>query len=214
MAVSLSNGSLVSIATAYAAALVVSAATNAAETVLTVTNTLVSGDVVEFTSGWARANGRLFRVKTPTGGTVVLEGLDTLSTVRFPVGSGGGTIRKINTFTQIAQMLELTSSGGEPQFTTFSFLEQDFETQIPTTTSAQNVAYTIADDPTLPGYAAVKLASETRLMTGLRLSLPSGSTILYNGIFAFDETPTLTKNEVMACRGAIALQNRPTRYLN
>lgn len=214
MAVSLSNGAIVAIATAYAGSLNVTGATNASETVLTVANTLTAGDFVEFTSGWARGNGRIFRVKSPSGTTVVLEGFDTSNITLFPSGSGIGSIRKINTFTQIAQMMEFTSSGGEPQYTTFSFLEQDFDTQIPTTTSAQTIAFSVADDPSLPGYQAVKAAAQSRAMTALRVTLPQGSNILYNGIFAFDETPILTKGQVMVCKGGIALQNRPVRYVS
>jgi len=96
--------------------------------------------------------------------------------------------------------------------TTYSFLEQDFDSQIPTTTSAQSLALEIADDPTLAGYIAIKNAAISRATTGLRATLPQGGMILYNGIFAFDETPSLTKGNLMACKGGCALQGRPVRY--
>jgi hypothetical protein len=212
MSVALPNGIVLALATAYASSLTVTAASNASECVLTVTNTLVAGDLVEFTSGWAKANNRIFRVKSPTGSNLVLEGFDTTSTTRFPAGSGTGSIRKINTWTQIQQVTDTTSSGGEPQYVTHSFLEQDFDSQIPSTTSAQSIAITVADDPTLAGYIAMKNAAEGRALTGLRATLPQGGYILYNGYVAFDETPTMTKGQLMACRGGIALQGRPVRY--
>lgn len=212
MSVSLPNGVTLAVATAYASSLSVTAASNAAEAVLTVTNTLVAGDLVEFTSGWSRANSRIFRVKSPTSANLVLEGLDTTSVTLFPVGSGGGTIRKINTWTQISQIMNCTSSGGEPQYQTYSFLEQDFDSQIPTTTSAQSIALEIGDDPALAGYQALKAVALTRAPTALRASLPAGGVILYNGIYAFDETPSLTKGNLMAVKAGIALQNRPVRY--
>lgn len=212
MAVALPNGVTLAIATAYATALTVTAASSASETLLTVTNTLAVGDFVEFVSGWSRANNRVFRVKSPTGTNLVLEGLDTTSNVQFPTGSGVGTIRKINTFTQLAQITGLTSSGGEPQYTTFSFLEQDFDTQIPTTTSAQTLAMEIADDPLLPGYQALRTVALSRAQTALRATLPQGGFILYNGIFALDETPSLTKGNLMTIKAGVALQGRPVRY--
>ena len=52
MAVSLPNGIVLALATAYASSLTVTAASNASACVLTVTNTLAIGDYVEFTSGW------------------------------------------------------------------------------------------------------------------------------------------------------------------
>lgn len=212
MSVKLPNGIVFALATAYASNLTVTAATNASEAVLTVTNSLSAGDFVEFTSGWSRANGRVFRVKSPSGSALTLEGLDTSSTTLFPAGSGTGTIRKINTFTQITQVLESTSSGGEPQYATYSFLEQDFDSQIPTTTSAQSLTLRIADDPALAGYAALKAAAQTRATTALKATLPDSSLILYNAIIAFDETPSMTKGELMAVTAGLALQNRPVRY--
>lgn len=212
MSVRLPNGITLAIATAYAAALTVTAASNASESVLTVTNTLSAGDYIEFTSGWAKANGRIFRVKSPSGTNLTLEGFDTSDTTLFPAGSGTGTVRKINTWQQLQQVMNLTSSGGEPQYQIYSFLEQDFDTQIPTTTSAQTIAFEVADDPTLPGYTAVRNAAQTRATTGLRATMPGGGFILYNGIFAFDETPSMNKGQLMACKGSIALQNRPVRY--
>lgn len=212
MSVKLPNGIVFALATAYASNLTVTAATNASEAVLTVTNSLSAGDFVEFTSGWSRANGRVFRVKSPSGTSLTLEGFDTSSTTLFPAGSGTGTIRKINTFTQITQVLESTSSGGEPQYATYSFLEQDFDSQIPTTTSAQSLTLRIADDPALAGYAALKAAAQTRATTALKATLPDSSLILYNAIIAFDETPSMTKGELMAVTAGLALQNRPVRY--
>ena len=212
MAVALPNGITLAIATAYAAALTVTAASNASETVLTVVNTLVVGDYVEFVSGWSRASNRVFRVKSPTGTNLVLEDLDTTSTSQYPASSGVGTIRKINTWTQISQISGLTSSGGEPQYTTFSFLEQDFDTQIPTTTSAQTLALEIADDATLPGYLALRTVALSRAQTALRATLPQGGFILYNGIWALDETPSLTKGNLMTVKAGCALQGRPVRY--
>ncbi len=212
MAVSLPNGIVLALATAYATSITVTAATNASEAVLSATNTLTAGDYFEFTSGWSRANNRIFRAKSPSGSTVIAEGLDTTSTTLFPAGSGVGAIRKINTWTQITQIMGCTSSGGEPQYQTYSFLEQDFDSQIPTTTSAQSLALEIADDPTLAGYQGVKSAAQARATTALRASLPQGGFILYNGIFAFDETPSLTKGNLMSVKAGCALQGRPVRY--
>lgn len=212
MAVSLPNGIVLALATAYATTLTVTAASNASEAVLTVANTLANGDYFEFVSGWSRANNRVFRAKSVSASSIVAEGLDTTLTSLYPAGSGVGTIRKVNTWTQITQIMGCTSSGGEPQYQTYSFLEQDFDSQIPTTTSAQSLALEIADDPTLAGYQALKAVAQTRAPTALRASLPAGGFILYNGIFAFDETPSLTKGNLMSVKAGAALQGRPVRY--
>lgn len=212
MAVYLPNGVTLAIATAYAAALTVTAASNAAECQLTVTNSLAVGDIVEFTSGWSRANARLFRVKSPTASNIVLEGFDTTDATKFLAGSGAGTLRKINTWTQIQQVLELQSSGGDPQYQNYSFLEMDYDLQIPTTTSAQSLSITIADDSSLAGYKAVRTAATNRTLTGLQATLPNGGILLYNGYVAFDETPSMSKGQLSSVKAGFALQSRPVRY--
>ncbi len=212
MSVSLPNGIILALATAYASSISITAVSNAAEAVATVTNTLLAGDLVEVLSGWSNMNQRIYRVKAPSGTTVTLEGMDTTDTVRFPTGSGIGSLRKINTWTQIQQVMDLTSTGGDPQYQTYSFLEDNYDRQIPTTTSAQSLTINVADDPTLPGYTAMKNAALTRALTGLRASLPQGGVLLYNGIVAFDETPTMSKGNLMQCKGGFALQGKPVRY--
>lgn len=212
MSVSLPNGITLAVATVYASPVTVTAASNASECVVTATNTYVVGDYVSFSSGWSRANNRVFRVKSPTGTNFVLEGLDTTSTIQYPAASGVGTVTKITTWTQITQIMGCTSSGGDPQYQTYSFLEMDYDAQIPTTTSAQSLALEIADDPALAGYQALKVVALSRATTALRATLPAGGFILYNGIFAFDETPSLTKGNLMAVKAGIALQGRPVRY--
>lgn len=212
MAVSLPNGITLAIAAAYAASISVTAATNASECVLSAANTLVAGDFVEYTSGWSRANNRVFRVKSPSGTTLVLEGFDTSSTTLFPAGSGTGSIRKVSSWTQISQVLDLTSSGGDPQYQTYSFLEMDYDLQIPTTTSAQSLTLSIADDPNLAGYQALKAVAVARSVNAVKASLPAGGVILYNVIAGFDETPSMSKGNVMAVKSGMALQARPVRY--
>lgn len=212
MAVKLPNGCTFSIMSGLASALTVTAATNASESVLTVTNALSAGDYVVFTSGWSRANARVFRVKSPSGTALTLEGFDTSSTSLFPAGSGTGSIQKVSGWTQITQVLDWTSSGGDPQYQTYSFLEMDYDLQIPTTTAAQSIAFTLADDSSLAGYAAVKAAAAARTNYAVLGVFPDSSRILYNGIFSFDETPVMSKGNLMSVKGGIALQGRPVRY--
>lgn len=213
MSISLPNGATLKLATVYGAAINFTAASNAAPAVLTsAAHGLANGDLVEVTSGWSRINNRIFRVSLSASGTFALEGLDSSNTTTFTPGGGTGSVRKLTTLTQITQILETTSSGGEMGFTEVSLLENDFSTQLPTQASAQSIAISIADDPTLPGFIAVKAAAETRSPRALVVTLPNNSVILYNGIVSLDETPSLTKNSIMAVKSTFSLQGRPVRY--
>ncbi|SFM63597.1 phage tail protein [Rugamonas rubra] len=213
MSISLPNGATLKLATVYGSAIPITAASNANPAVLTAAaHGLANGDLVEATSGWSRINNRIFRVSLSAAGTFALEGLDSSNTVTYTPGGGVGSVRKITTLTQITQILETTSSGGEMGFTEVSLLENDFSTQLPTQASAQSIAISIADDPTLAGFIAVKAAAETRTPRALVVTLPNSSVILYNGIVSLDETPSLTKNSIMAVKSTFSLQGRPVRY--
>ena len=214
MSVKLPNGVILALATTYAAADTVSALTNANPAVATTSapHGITTGDFVEVTSGWSRLNNRIVRAASASGSSLAYEGIDSSSTVNYPVGTGTGSIRAITAFTQISQILDLTSSGGEMQFTNYSFLEQDFESQLPTQASPMSMSIGIADDASLAGYIALKAASESRALTGLKCTLPDGSIIVYNGYVSLNETPTMTKNSIMAVTATFSLQGRPVRF--
>lgn len=213
MAVKLPNGVTLALATAYGAVKTLSAITNASPGVASSTaHGFTDTDIIEVTSGWSRLNNRIVRVDAPTTDAFNLEGIDTSATTAYPAGTGGGSAREITAFTQISQILDLSTSGGEMQFATYSFLEQDFESQMPTQSSPQTLTFTVADDPTLAGYIALKAAAESRSLTGLKVTLPDGSLLLYNGYVSFNETPSMTKNQIMGCQATFSLQGRPTRY--
>lgn len=213
MALSLPTGTAYAVATAYAAAISVSAATNAAETVLTTaTSTFAAGDYLEYTGGWNRMTNRVFRAKAATPTSVTLEGMDTTEVSLFPTGLGGGSLRKISTWMAIQQVLTAEPSGGDAKYATVSLLDNENDISLPDGYNAQTLAMTIADDPALPHHSALKKISDTRKIAAIRADLPSGSKILFNGYITFDETPTMTKGQVMAVRAGSALQGRPVRY--
>lgn len=214
MAVSLPNGATVSIASTYGAVRVMSAISNAAEAVATLeaSHGVVENDILEVTSGWSKLNGRIVRADSVATNDVTFEDINTTSTTRFPAGSGTGSVREISAWTQITQVLETGSSGGEQQFATYSFLEDDTERQLPTVKSAQSLTLTIGDDAALAHYAVLAAADEDRLPRAIRVALPSGSTLYYNCYVTLNKTPTLTKNEVMGLQVTLSLVADVTRY--
>jgi hypothetical protein len=213
MAVSLPNGAVVSIASAYAASATVTAISNASPAVASAAaHGLANGDIVEVTSGWSRLNSRVARVASVTVDTFELEGINTTSTNLYPTGGGAGSVRKVSAWQQITQVLEFTTSGGEQQFVTYSFLEEDVEHQIPTVKSASSFAMTIGDDAELPWYGILSDANDDRVPRAVSVVLPSGSAIYYNGYVTLNKTPTLTKNELMGLQSTVSLTSEPMRY--
>lgn len=213
MSFSLPNGTTYAVASAYAAAINVSAATNATECVLTTaTNTFAVGDFIEFTSGWDNANLRVFRVKAAATTSVTLEGFDTTSTKDFPAGAGVGSVRKISTWQTIAQVLSCDPSGGDAQYTTISPIATKVDISLPNGFSAMSLALTIGDDPSQAHHAVLKTASLSQSLIALRAVLPNSGPILYNGYCSFNETPTMAKGQVMAVKAGFSLVNMPVRY--
>lgn len=213
MAASLPNGSTLFIGSAYGSALTVSALTNANPGVATSTaHGLSNGDYVVVTSGWSRLNNRLVRVAGVTANTFELEGINTTDTDIYPASSGVGSVREVTTFTQITQVLQPTSQGGEQQFLAYQFLEDDAQTEIPTTKTAGGFNFSVADDPTLTGYIAMAAANDDREARALRVNLANGSKLCYYAYLTLNETPSLTVNELMACQATARFLNKPTRY--
>jgi hypothetical protein len=213
MAARLPDGAIVSLATTTAATKTIATISNASPGSCGATsNGYSNGDIVVIASGWSNLNNRVVRVASAATDTFALEGIDTSSTSLYPAGSGAGTAAKVTVFTQIAQIMNFTTSGGEQQFTNYSFLEQSFETQVPTYFSAQTMTLDIADDPSLAGYIALKAAADARASRALKILLPDGSSLYYYGYVSFNETPSVSKGQIMQCRATFSLQSRPVRY--
>lgn len=213
MAARLPDGAIVSLATTMGTAKTVSALTNAATGVATSTaHGFTDGDLVIMSSGWSNLDNRIVRVDNSATNVFDIEGVDTSSVTLFPAGSGTGSATEITAFTQITQIMGFATSGGDQQFATYSFLEQNFETQIPTISSAQTITIDIADDPALAGYIALKAASDARATRGLKIAMPDGSFILYYGYVSLNETPSVSKGAVMQVKATFSLLGRPVRY--
>lgn len=214
MAVSLPNGSIVAIASGYAASKAMSAVSNAnpGEATLEASHGVLLGDFLEVTSGWSRLNNRIVRAGAVDTNDVELEGIDTTSTTRYPAAAGVGSVREISGFTQLAQITGSSSEGGEQQFTTYQLLEADSEVRIPTTKSAAGITFTVADDPTLAGYIVAQAANEDRLPRAIKITLSNGGILLYNAYVSLSPIPSLTVNEVMTVQVTLSLLAEPTRY--
>ncbi|SSY80300.1 phage tail protein [Alysiella crassa] len=213
MAVGLADGSTVHIGNGLATAKNITAITNANPPVATCTgHGLTTGDFVVIQSGWSLTNERCVKVETVDANSFKILGVDARDAQKYPAATGVGSFRKVTGFTEITQILSVSFSGGEQQYATFGFLNEDFERQIPTTVSAMSATYSIADDPNLPGYKAAKAASETGGTMPKRIDLKNGGQIVYNGYPSLNEVPTLEKGNVMAVSLSYALAAKPVRY--
>lgn len=213
MAGRLPNGSTFDFAATYGTDVTVTAISNAKPAVATAaTHGLAEGDIVVITSGWLKLTGRGFKVGAVTADTFEILGTDTTSTTRYPAGTSAGTVKKVATWVTISQITEVASSGGDQNFYTFGYLEEDEDRQLPTTKSPSTLTLTVADDPDQPYVTVVEAADEVREERLQRLNLVNGDIIIYNSIASITNTPSLQRNNLMTRTITLAQQGRTTRY--
>jgi hypothetical protein len=210
----LPTGTLLSVATAFAAAKTVTGISNAAEAVVSCTAHGYSvGDIVQLYSGWGRLNRRAVRVKSVTTDTFVAEGIDTTNTEFFPAGSGGGTVRKVTTFTQISKYLNPTQSGGEPKNVTVKFMDEGVETNLNDGFTAVTESFEIdADQFGTTTYNALRTLSEVQTDTVLKKTLKSGAIIFTPCTIALNENVKLADGSIMTNMVSVNGNGRITRY--
>lgn len=214
MAIALPNGSLIAIAASYGVAKTMTAVSNANPAIasLAAGHAIIAGDIMEVTSGWSRLTDKIVKAGTPSTDDIPLTGIDSTLTSIYPSGGGAGTVREVLTWTQLSQILESTSSGGEQQFLDYQLLEADAAKRIPTFKSPAGISFKVADDPTLDGYILASAANDDRLQRAVRLTLPSGAIIYYNAFISLNKTPSLTVNQIMAIEVTLSLLAEPVRY--
>lgn len=214
MSVNLANGATFAVGSTYAATKTVSATSNANPGSCTATsNGYTTGDfVVMSTPSWTLLDNRVVRVTNALTNSFDLEGIDTSSTTLFPASQGSGTASKITAWTALNQVLACDPSGGDQQFTEYSFMDMRNNVAMPTVLSAMSLKFTLADDSTLGWWSVLKTAAQTNAARALKVTLPSGAILLYYGYFGFNETPSLTKNNVMAVTATFSLLNTVVRY--
>jgi hypothetical protein len=214
MAITLSTGSIIAIASTYGASKAMSAITNAAEAVATFEggHGIIVGDYFEVTSGWDRLNGRIVRAKTVATNDVTLEGIDTSNTTKYPAGTGTGTIREVTAWTNLSQIQTVEPGGGEIQYADVTTIIDQVQKQIPTTRAAVTVSMTFFDDATLGWYATVRAASESSTATGVKFTFPNGSILVANAYWSLQTTPSIGSNQPLTAKIDLSYAAEPVRY--
>lgn len=210
---SVPTGTTFAVAVVFAAAKTISAISNAAEAVVSCTaHGLLAGDVVELTSGWGRLNRRVFEVKSATTDAFVIA-VDTLSLNFYPVGSSAGSVRKVQTWTQISQITAASSSGGDPKTVDYKYVESDVSYSINDGFNATQYTLTIdADAIGTPGFDALKQLTDVQTDTVLRMLSRSGARLYMPSTVALNDVPSLNDGQINTVSAVFNGNNRPIRY--
>ncbi|WP_339057316.1 phage tail protein [Candidatus Regiella endosymbiont of Tuberolachnus salignus] len=199
MGFALPNGAQVYLASAYETALPFTAISNAAPAVLTVVgnNNIKKDDIVHLASDWTGLNERVARVSAATVTSITLEAIDTRQTDQFPAGGGIGQLRKIKTWTEIPQIKEVSSTGGEQQTVSLQFLSDTVQRHINTVKAPRTLTYTLGHDASLAVYPLLRAADQHQETVAMAMSVPLAKEKRYwSATLAFNEVPTTEANAV------------------
>jgi len=214
MAYTQTAGTQVAIGSTYGPVVNMTAITNAVEAVATlaVGHAVVVGDFLELTSGFALLDAQIVRVKTVVTNDVTFELINTLSTARFPAGTGAGSIRRITAFTALTQVGTFAGSGGELQFTDITTISDLQQKQLPTTRTPVVINLGLYDDILLAGQIAAKAASDSGANTAMRLIFANGSRLVANGVVALAFVPEIELASTLKRPLTYSLVSVPNQY--
>ena len=210
MAFALPNGSRVYVQKSKDAALEFETISNAKEAVATLkaNHGLVVGDEVIITSGWSKINNAVAKVTKVNNTDVTLGNINTSDTKSFPEGEGKGSLTKITAWERLPQVKEVSTEGGEQQFTQIQFLDDDAERQLPTIKSAKSKSFTIAHDSSLPIYSLLEELDLTNEVVAMKMYVPKAKETRYDAVrISFDPTPATTINEIETVKISMTVES-------
>lgn len=207
------EGSRFFFSNSFGTAVTVTAATNANPTVLTAAaHGLVDNDEFVLTSGWEDATDMVFRADQLTTGTLSPLGLDTSNTAFFPASSGAGSLRKVNSWSEIPQVLGISTSGGDPRFTTISPLGKRNDINVPTGFNAASITLSIGWDPNNVNLQSMQAIARTLSPVAMKIAVGGGGTMYGYGYLSVSELPSMNKQQANQVNAALTMLGRPMSY--
>lgn len=207
------EGSKFQFSTTFAAAKTVTAASNANPAVLTsVAHGYATSDEFLFTSGWEDATNTILKANVLTADTLGALGLNTTDTSYYGAGSGTGTMQKVTGWTDIPQVLSISTSGGDARFTTVNPLASRNSLNIPTGFNAASMTLTLGHDPSNANFQTMLNISRTLAKCGFKMLLSGGATMYGYGYMSVNESPQLSSGQVNQVQAAITILGRTISY--
>ncbi|WP_263069960.1 phage tail protein [Enterobacter huaxiensis] len=210
MGFALPNGAHVYLASGYGPAITFTGATNAEHAVITVSaaDDIAVGDIVHVNCNWSGIDNVIAKIDAIADNAVTLRNINTTNKNKYAVGGGSGSIRKIEEWTELPQITEVSKSGGDQNTTQIQFLSDDRQRNLNTYKSAVSQTYSIAHDSTLPVYPLLRQLDVDEETVAAYMYVPKAKENRYWAATAsFDDTPTTAVNEVETVSVVLNLQS-------
>ena len=212
MAFYFAEGSAFYFSTTFAATKSITALTNAKPAVATSTAHGYSDlDEILLMSGWEDATNSVFQVDQLTADTFEIEGLNSTNPTFYGAGTGTGTASKISGWTDIPQVLSISTSGGDAKFTEVQLLAARNGISLPTGFNASRITLELAHDPALEAYITMTDISRTFTKCAFKIT-GSGGTAYSYGYMVVSEVPNMTAGSVNKVQCTIAALGRTITY--
>ena len=213
MAYYFAEGSKFYFSTTFASAKTVTALSNANPAVATSTaHGYADNDEILLSSGWEDATDNIYRADQLTADTFSLLGLNTLDTTWYAAGTGTGSAYKVSNWTEIPQVLNITSSGGDARFTNVEPLARRNSIAVPTGFNPATLTLTLGHDPSQAAYQTMLDISRTLRKVAIKVAIVGGGTGYGYGYLSVSEMPQMQRNQANQVQAAIALLGRFMTY--
>lgn len=207
------EGATFNFANTFASAINITALSNANPAVATSTaHGLSTGDEILLTSGWEDATQSVYQVTVIDANSFSIKGLNTSNTQFYAAGAGVGTAQKISGWTAIPQVLSISTSGGDPRFTTISPLAKRNSINVPTGFNPTTITLSLGHDPSNAAYQTMLGIARGLTTVAFKLALSGGGTSYGYGYMSVNETPSLNVNQANTVSSAFTLLGRSISY--
>ncbi|TRM51468.1 phage tail protein [Achromobacter sp. LC458] len=208
------NGTRYAISTALAAAVPITAITNAKPAVASAATPPADESILVLKSAWTNLNETVARSANADADSFELEGVDTTSTVLYPAAGGAGSFQAVTSWVELDQVRDVVMAGGDQQFFNYQYVEDPTsrQRQKPTFKNAMTMTVSLDYDPDKPWYAALIEADRLREPVVVRGVLPNGSTLFYYAYPSFNKVPVGQVNENLQNTAVFSLIADPIRY--
>ena len=203
------SGVAIAMQSALGAAVTATAISKAAEGVVTATNTFAAGDYVVAVNvhGMRQLDDRVFRVKSPSGSSFVLEGEDTTAFDTFV----SGTFQKITFGTSITTATNISNSGGGFDFLDTTTIHATAKSQMPGMPSAATFEFDNIWDVSDAGLKAMKAASDAQAKRAFLFTFGTGGQVMaFNGYVGASLLPGGSAQQIVTTKTTITMNGTPS----
>lgn len=213
MAYNFPEGSKFYVSSTFASSKTISGLTNANPAVATASSHGYSDqDEVLLTSGWEDATDSVYKVDVQDSNSFQVLGLNTTDTDWFAAGTGTGGAQKISSWIEIPQVLTISTTGGDPRFTTISPLAKRNSINVPTGFNAMTITLTLGHDAENANYQEMLNLTRTLTKVAFKMVLSGGATSYGYGHIAVSEMPQLNLNQANQVTASLSFLGRAISY--